>query len=142
VKVTDEAAKARLATIATNARAGRQTVGEAEALADPALRGHPGYAEAAAAVRLREAMPTFATLPPDKQAKLIEIDMAQAVNGTWENDRLKAMQASHAASTAAWKGDAIKQAGAVGFKVPELPDPAGDPAEFAKSLAARRGFAL
>lgn len=142
VKVTDEAARARLATIATNARAGRQTVGEAEALADPALRGHPGYAEAAAAVRLREAMPTFATLPPEKQAKLIEIDMAQAVNGTWENDRLKAMQASHAASTAAWKGDAIKQAGAVGFQVPELPDPAGDPAEFARGLAMRRGFAL
>lgn len=142
VKVTGEAAKERLDAITANARAGRRTVGEAEALADPALRGHPGYAEAAAAVRLREAMPTFATLPPDKQAKLIEIDMAQAVTHPWEDSRRKALEASKAESDAAWAGDAIAHATKLGFQIAKLPDPAGDPADFAEGLAARRRDAL
>lgn len=132
----------RLHAVRDNAREGRVSAHEVDLMSDPEVRNHPDYAEAEAAIAVRAALPQFALLPPVDQQALIAAEAGKAITDSWENRKLDAMRKGAVASAEAWAGDAIKQAGALGFKVPELPDPAGDPAEFARGLAARRGFAL
>ena len=132
----------RLHAVRDNAREGRVSTHEVDLMSDPEIRDHPDYAEAEAAIAVRAALPQFALLPPTDQQALIAAEAAKAITDPWENRKLEAMRKGAGASAEAWASDAIKQAGALGLNVPELPDPAGDPAEFAKGLAVRRGFAL
>lgn len=134
----------RLSTVAGNARDGRMNAWEADFLTDPAVQAHPGYAEAAAAVALRDALPHFATLPPAEQAAMIAAERAKPVTERYETNVLKEMETAHAASTAAWDRDPIAQASAIGLMPPPpLPDlRTADPAAGAEALTARRAYAL
>lgn len=130
----------RLHAVRDVARDGGVSSWEIEFLADPEVRSHPDYAEAEAAVALRGAMPQFAVLPPADQRALIAAEETKTVAEPWELRQRDAMREGAKASAAKWTADPIAQAGALKLGVPALADPAGDPGEFAKSLAARRGF--
>ncbi len=130
----------RLHSVRDVARDGGVSTWEVEFLADPEVRAHPDYAEAEAAVALRTAMPQFALLPPADQRALIAAEEAKTVAEPWELRQRDAMRKGAEASAAKWASDPIAQAGALKLGVPALAEPSGDPGEFAKSLAARRGF--
>lgn len=132
----------RLATITGNARDGRLNAWEVELMADPEVQTHPGYAEAEAAVWLRDTLPEFATLPPGEQAARIAAERARPVSERFETRYLSEMEGAHAAGVAAWERDAIAQARAVGLEPPPpLPeDLVGDPGGLAEAFAARRGY--
>lgn len=133
----------RLDVVIGNARDGRVTTEEAALLADPEVQENPKFAEAKAAVDLRNAMPQFALLSPRDQAAMIASEKAKTVGTRYDARVLEQMQASAGENAAAWAKDPIGRAQAVlPAKPAELPDPANAaPADLATALAARRGYA-
>lgn len=133
----------RLAVIAGNAWDKRVNAWEDELMSDPEVRAHPKFAEAQAAIALRDTLPEFAALPPGRQAELIAAERKRPISERYEDKVLEAMETRHAADKAAWEKDPIAQAAALGLTPPPpLPDLAGDPGEVAAALAARRGYGL
>lgn len=120
---------------------GRVSALEPALMADPAVRSHPGYAEAAAALNLRDVMPEFATLPRADRRALMATEAAKTITAPWQNNQLAAMRQADTAVEQAWTVDPMAQAAAIGFTVPPLADPGQDPGGFARTLAARRGIA-
>lgn len=144
-RAANEAASAidgRLEVMIGNARDGRVNTWEADFLADPAVQDRPKFAEAQAAVALRDALPEFATLPPAEQAAMIAAEKGKPVTERYETRLLEAMETTHAAAAKAWADDPIAQASALGLApAPPLPDlSSASPAEMAEALAARRGY--
>lgn len=137
----DRAADARLGEIGKIADAGRHSVDEAW-LETPEAKARPGYAEAAAAVQLRDDMPEFATLPPAKMRELVEAERDRPVGASFETDRLKAMERVLKAQEAAWADDPIKEAGRLKEdSVPPAPDfAAADDQALATFFARRAQF--
>ncbi len=129
------------------ARAGRVS-GDEHLLEDPEYQDHPGYAEAAAAVKLRNALPEFASLPVGQMDDLIRQEEARKVTEKFEPRILDAMRSARDGAAEAWADDPIAKAADMFGDIegaalpPELPEfDASDPTAFGQALAARRRYA-
>lgn len=139
----DQVNGARLSEITSIARDGRTSADEG-LLTDPSIQGHPDYAEAQAAVALRDALPGFAVLTPDDMRAAIAAEKAKPVGRRYETNVLEEMQRTLAASEEAWAEDPISQAVKVGMNAPvAAPDfLTAQPEDLADFLGNRRTYGV
>lgn len=140
-KETATLIEARLAEVRDLARAGRRVPDEETLLADPLVQSVPGFAEAAGAIALRDALPEFNSLTPDQMSARIAEERRRPADRRFELKTIEAMEDAREAAVKRWREDAIAYAPQIGFNAPPaLPEDLGDARAVATAVAARRAY--
>lgn len=131
---------ARLTAITSLAHKGQIAVDETY-LSDPEVMAHPGWAEARAAVQLRDEQPGIAQMTVAELDQLIAAEKTRPKKEAWETARIEVLTKQRDTAAAAYAADPVSAARSAGLPVPDLPvfDPE-DPAAFADALMRRTGF--
>ncbi len=126
------------------ARSGRNWAGEVEFLSNPDVQANPEFAEAEAAVILRDGKPGFARLTVAEMNEQITAEQNRPVGEKFEVRVLDAMVSVRDAAVEGWRTDPYSYAEEVGLPVPDaLPDiTAADPNDFVTALRQRRSYAV
>lgn len=130
----------RLGEIASIASAGRTAADEAF-LSTPEVKAHPKFAEAAAAIELRDETPGLKTMTVPQLDQLIAAEEKKPITAEYQNERLKLLRTWRDQAAAKQETDTVGWATSAGLAVPELPDfdPA-DPQGFVAGLSRRLAF--
>ena len=110
-------------------------------LARPDVQASPRYAEAQAALALRQEVPDLAFKTPAELDTLIAAEKARPIREPWEEKRLTVLEAQRERAADGLRTDPMAYAKKSGLPVPALPafDPA-NPDAFADAVAARVTF--
>ena len=120
--------------------AGRTAVDEAF-LNDPEVKSHPKYAQAMAAMQLRNEQASLPFLPVSKLDDLIAAEEQRPITRKWQTERLDVLRKLRADAAKGWTTDPVAYAGKIGLPVPPVPDPAAaTPQELGMALAKRLGL--
>lgn len=139
-KARSDAIGRRLDTIADLALEGRVVVDEAY-VNDPEVQTHPKWAEAMAAVALRDEVPDLRQMTVTQLDGLISAEEQKPLDEKFQHERLVVLRATRDKAAAAYAADPVKAAGTQGITVPALAEfDATDPGPFAEGVAARIGF--
>lgn len=134
----------RLKDVRDIARTGRNHEGEIDFLADPLVQAHPDFAEAEAAVILRDGKPGFSHLNLAEMNAQIAEENARPVGEKFETRVLDAMIDVRDAAIAGWKADPYSHAVEIGLEpAAALPDmTTADPRALSVAFGERRAYAL
>ena len=126
------------------ARSGRNQANEVDFLSNPDVQAHPDFAEAEAAVILRDGKPGFSRLTVAEMNEQIASEKNRPVGEKFEVRVLDAMVSVRDAAIEGWRADPYTHAAEIGLKpAPALPDyTAADPQAIASAFANRRAYAL
>lgn len=130
----------RLGELTSIVKEGRIATDEAF-LASPEVMAHPDYAEAMAAVQLRDSLPGIRQATPAELDAAIAAEEAKPVGQKYQTERLKVLREWRDQAATGYNTDAVATATKAGLAVPELPAfSVEDPEAFATGLAARLSF--
>jgi hypothetical protein len=132
----------RLDTITNIAGKGLVNAEEVDFLSSPEARAHPKFAEAMAAVQLRDEIPGLSTLTPAELEAQLAAERAKPLTAEYQAERVAVLERLVNETRQGWAADGVAYARDKGFRVPELPpfDPA-NPAAFEAGLSERLTFA-